>query len=91
MTTLMGDMMTWTTLSEAALNKCQTDKDSMTNYINRLNAELSDIVKLVRGDLNELDRMTLGSMIVLDVHNRDVIDKLVKDNIKSIFEFPWLS
>lgn len=63
MTTLMGDMMTWTTLSEAALNKAATDKDSMIHYINRLNVELSDIVKLVRGDLNELDRMTLGSMV----------------------------
>jgi dynein heavy chain, axonemal len=46
---------------------------------------------LVRGDLNELDRMTLGALVVLDVHNRDVIDSLVKENIKSVFEFPWLS
>jgi len=46
---------------------------------------------LVRSDLNELDRLTLGAMVVLDVHNRDVIVSLIKENIKSVNEFSWLS
>tara|TARA_B110000503_G_scaffold70407_1_gene109551 strand:- start:474 stop:614 length:141 start_codon:yes stop_codon:yes gene_type:complete len=46
---------------------------------------------LVRSDLSELDRMTLGAMVVLDVHNRDVIVNLIKENIKSVNEFSWLS
>lgn len=25
------------------------------------------------------------------MHNRDVIDSLIQDNIKSVYEFPWLS
>lgn len=28
---------------------------------------------------------------MLDVHNRDVIAHLIKLNVRSIFEFPWLS
>ena len=50
----------------------------METYCSKLNTELFDIVHLVRSDLNELDRMTLGAMVVLDVHNRDVIDDLIK-------------
>ena len=46
---------------------------------------------MVRSDLSELDRMTLGAMVVLDVHNRDVIVNLIKENIKSVNEFSWLS
>ena len=46
---------------------------------------------MVRSDLSELDRMTLGAIVVLDVHNRDVIVNLIKENIKSVNEFSWLS
>lgn len=56
-----------------------------------INQDLQDIVALVRSNLSELDRMTLGAMVVLDVHNRDVIDTLIKEDIKSINEFSWLS
>jgi len=63
MTTLMGDMMFWTTNSEIALNKVSTFKDSMTNYMHLINQDLQDIVALVRSNLSELDRMTLGAMV----------------------------
>lgn len=63
----------------------------MTNFMSLINQDLQDIVALVRSNLSELDRMTLGAMVVLDVHNRDVIDTLIKEDIKSINEFSWLS
>lgn len=91
MTTLMGDMMAWTQNSEEALTASAEDETVMDKFSQTLNSELKDIVMLVRADLNELDRMTLGALVVLDVHNRDVIDDLIKNNIKSVFEFPWLS
>jgi len=83
--------MVWTTTSEVALDKAASDPKSMPDHYAMLNNELSDIVQMVRTDLGELDRMTLGAMVVLDVHNRDVIDYLIKQGVKSMFEFPWLS
>jgi hypothetical protein len=63
MVTLMGDMMIWTTASEVALDKAGTNPKAMPDYLNHLNQDLSDIVSMVRTDLNELDRMTLGAMV----------------------------
>lgn len=67
MITLMGDMMIWTTTSEVALDKAASDPKSMPDHYARLNSELSDIVQMVRTDLGELDRMTLGAMVFLDL------------------------
>ncbi len=49
----------------------------MDNFANRLQDELKGIVELVRTDLKELDRLTCQSLIVLDVHNRDIINEIL--------------
>jgi len=52
---------------------------------------LKDIVILVRTDLSELDRLTLGALVTIDVHNRDVVSSLVKDNCTSPQDFSWMA
>ena len=50
-----------------------------------------EIVELVRGELKDLERCTLQALVVLDVHNRDVIKHLVKTNVEDATEFAWLA
>lgn len=45
----------------------------------------------VRSDLGGLDRKKVNSLIILDVHARDIIDVFVRDSVLDHREFAWES
>ncbi|KAM6899568.1 dynein axonemal heavy chain 3 [Xenentodon cancila] len=65
--------------------------NSLPAYVEKCNAQIADIVELVRGKLPGGTRMTLGALTVIDVHARDVVAKLAEDHISSLNDFAWIS
>ncbi|TRY89707.1 hypothetical protein DNTS_033848, partial [Danionella cerebrum] len=65
--------------------------NTLPAYVEQSNAQINDIVELVRGKLPGGARMTLGALIVIDVHARDVVCKLAQDGVSSLNDFQWIS
>jgi dynein heavy chain len=78
----------WTHSVATAIMK---GRGALAEYVVRCGQDLQTIVAKVRGNLSKLDRQTLGSLIVLDVHNRDIVDLLVSQKIDDVNSFDWMA
>uniref|UniRef100_A0A6P7FSH9 Dynein heavy chain 7, axonemal isoform X1 n=1 Tax=Diabrotica virgifera virgifera TaxID=50390 RepID=A0A6P7FSH9_DIAVI len=77
----------WTTEVTVAIER---GTSALQEYLAKCNHQIAKIVDLVRGKLNAQNRITLGALVVLDVHARDVLSGLITDSVKNTHDFKWL-
>lgn len=69
----------------------ERSEEEMINYLKISNNNLKDVVDLIRTDIPKSLSLTLSAIIVISVHNKDIVDKLIKNKISSITDFEWIS
>ncbi|XP_073667291.1 dynein axonemal heavy chain 1 [Tursiops truncatus] len=85
--TIAGCQTYWTMEVEEALEASNLS----TQLFPQLARQLSDLVALVRGKLSPMQRAVLSALIVIEVHAKDVVNKLIQENVVSVNDFEWIS
>jgi dynein heavy chain len=52
--------------------------------------QLDELIKLIRGDLSEVERRTLVALVTQDVHFRDIIENMSGSGVNNVFDFKWV-
>jgi len=88
---LVVDIIMWTAgCTQAILDVEQgRNKDAIKDFLEFSKQQIGKMIDLVRGQRTIAERTMLGALVVLDVHARDVVDKLIRDNVSSISDFEW--
>ena len=53
--------------------------------------QLSDLVALVHGKLTKLGCTIMSALIVMEVHARDVVTKVLEEGVRNVNDFEWIS
>ena len=62
------------------------------HWLNELTRQqLNDLRELVRGPLSKIERQILSALIVIEVHARDVVNKMIDEDVKNVNDFEWIS
>ena len=86
---LNGSQIVWTGDVESAMKNGGVA--TVKEYWEKLNQYLLDLVELVRTKLSVQAKVTINALIVIDVHAKDIVEKLWKNNISDIGSFEWIS
>ena len=92
MVALLGTQIWWTFSVEDVFNRvAKGDKHALKNELAKESDDLNNLISLIRTDISSLLRKAVNTLIILDVHARDIVDKFVRDSIMTAKEFAWES
>ncbi|KAK0056678.1 dynein heavy chain 1 axonemal-like isoform X1 [Biomphalaria pfeifferi] len=69
----------------------ELEKGTLKEHFKLVLSQLDDLRGLVRQDISRIGRMTLSALIVIEVHARDVVAKMVEEDVNSANAFEWIS
>ena len=87
---LAGSQFYWTQEVEEAMSKAGAK--GVSDYVKVLNKQLDNITTMARDPkLTKMHRMTIGALVTMDVHARDVTLDMVQAGVGELDAFEWLS
>jgi dynein heavy chain len=91
MCTCCGGQIWWTWEVEDAFRRVKDDNKAMKVLNAKLTGQLNDLVANVREPIPKQARQKINTIIIIEVHARDIVDEFVRDSILDAREFAWES
>ncbi|KAA6402752.1 MAG: putative Dynein heavy chain, partial [Streblomastix strix] len=85
---IAGAQILWVSQMEQALSN-DKPQDELKKMIQKCEQQLDLLTDLARGRLEPLQSVSVGALIVIEVHARDIVDELNRDNVISAQDFDW--
>ena len=80
MVCLAGNQVWWTwEVEDVFLKVKQGSKTGMKDYAKKLHKQIDNLVVKIRSNLSKNDRAKFNTVLIIDVHARDIIDGFVRD------------
>lgn len=90
--TLLVNLMDWVNKTEEAFDKLSKGNPNALKEYYKIEVEqLTSLIKLVQGELTKPVRTKVMCLITMDTHSRDILDKLIQEDVKQSDEFQWQS
>ncbi|XP_031338901.1 dynein heavy chain 2, axonemal-like isoform X2 [Photinus pyralis] len=83
----------WTTDCTRALVHCKImeNKKPLKKLRKKQNQVLGKLSELSRRELPKIQRLKTNALITIEIHSRDVIDRMYKANCRDVGDFEWFS
>jgi dynein heavy chain len=91
---LNGSQVHWTAEVEAVFTKQSVQE--VAEYAKRLDQQMIELVKLFspkpgEKGLSKMQRTTVGALVVIDVHAKEILHSFAADGIIDVSSFEWIS
>ncbi|XP_037928394.1 dynein heavy chain 2, axonemal [Teleopsis dalmanni] len=90
---LTTSQLTWTTECTRSLIHCQMvkQKKPLRKLKSKQNKVLNRLSEMSRKDLVKIMRLKVSTLITVEIHGRDVIERMYKNNCIDVTHFEWFS
>ncbi|XP_025020180.1 dynein heavy chain 10, axonemal, partial [Python bivittatus] len=92
MMVLAANQVWWTWEVEDVFRKVKKgEKQAMKIYAKKMHQQIDSLVTRITKPLSKNDRKKYNTVLIIDVHARDIVDTFVRDSIMEAREFEWES
>jgi dynein heavy chain len=89
---LVGSQIWWTWEVEDTFRQAKEgNKYAMKELESKLTQQLNELVAMVRDKLDSITRKKVNTLLIIDVHARDIVDGFVRESVLNAKEFAWES
>ncbi|XP_022258448.1 dynein beta chain, ciliary-like, partial [Limulus polyphemus] len=89
---LCGTQIWWTMEVNIAFGRLEEGyENALKDYLKKQVNQLNTLITMLLGDLSKGDRQKIMTICTIDVHSRDVVNKMIINKVESSWEFIWQS